>query len=233
MKPMVYTKQNVLAFHDNRKFQTRRIINPQPEYEESQNMYWWKGDWDTRGGPRAGVCTHGSPGNGEPTWTLKEIAEHGRYQVGDTCYVAEGYKLECLALTHHLQTGNITTRVFGNYLADDQEFEIVLSEKESALVNARKFPYRATSGRFMYKSLARIFFEITEVRVEWLPDIAPKDCIAEGIVLVGDELVFNNRKQKDSLRITKFYRLWKSIHGPDSWNRWVFVYGWKEIRIGE
>ena len=212
-KPLVLTKPNVCAVLERRKFQTRRIINPQPEDEDGYR-YWWKGDWDTRGGPRAGVCTHGSFGNGEPTWTLKEIAEHGKFQVGQRAYVAEGYEIGS-------ELGN--GFVCGEYLANNKEFEIQLTEREWELWANRKYPYRPTPGRFMYKSLARIFLPIVEVRVERLQDISESDAKAEGI--------------PEAYGILKpwagFKRLWNEIHGAGAWdlNPWVFCYRWDEIII--
>lgn len=212
MKPMVYTKQNVLAFLDDRKFNSRRLgglkeINAEPDNWEKLVHYI----------KQTGLYEF----NHKIEQAVVEVKP--KYQVGDECYVAEGYQIK----THHCNS------IYGKYLADNKEFVVNVTDRERSLIEARKKPFRKTSGRFMYKSLARITYKITEAGAEWLPDITPKDCTAEGIILIGDELVFNNQKQKDNLRIKKFYRLWKSIHGADSWNRWVWVYKWDEIKIGE
>ena len=210
MKPMVFTKDNVIATMEGRKIMSRRIINPQPEYEKSQDMYWWKGDWDTRGGPRAGVCTHGSPGNGEATWTLEEMAEHGKYQVGDEVYVAEGYQV------NYKLKG--VRQLSGIYLADGEQFICEITEKEYKLWSNRKFPYRPTPGRFMYKSLARTFMTITEVRVERVGDISWEDVEKEGLQVLGNH----------ARRQMFFGMLWDKIHGFGAFSRndWVWVYKW-------
>ena len=216
-KRMVLTKPCAINTMAGRQTMDRRIIRPQPEYEKSQDMYWWKGDWDTRGGPRAGVCTHGSPGNGEPTWTLKEIAEYGRFQVGDTAYVAEGYRVD--VHTHVWKTG--LYKISGKYLADNKYFNVMLNDKESKLFGNRNFKHRPTSGRFMYKSLARTFMTITEVGIEQVQDISGADAVAEGCRFKDGEWARDN-----------FAKLWDSIHGDGAWKRndWVFVYKWGEIR---
>lgn len=215
MKPMVYTKQNVLAFLDKRKFQTRRIINPQPIGKVTRIE-------------RRGTINNFHAIYGRQVGCGKGREWKPRFEVGDEVYVAEGYQIVDTDMHNPA-----IPKIEGVYLADNNCFSVEFTDHEWDLWCKRNYPYRSTSGRFMYKSLARIFYTITEVRVERLQDISPKDCIAESITLIGDELVFNNRKQKDSLRITKFYRLWKSIHGNDSWNKWVFVYVWDEIRIEE
>lgn len=194
--PIIFSSEMVRAILDGRKTQTRRIIMPQPEDEDGYR-FWWKGDWDTRGGPRAGVCTHGSPGNGEATWTLKEIAEHCSYgQVGDRLWVREGLSL---------WPGTVAI-----YLADDEQMPSPMNPEHQDWLNNYK-NHRVPSIH-MPKWAARIFLEITNIRVERVQDISWQDCKAEGITLVGDELVFNNRKQKHSLLRTKFNRLWDSLN---------------------
>ena len=55
-----------------------------------------------------------------------------------------------------------------------------------------------------------------------MQDIDAVEAEAEGIILIGDELVFNNRKQKHSLLRTKFNRLWDSINAK----RHNGIYAW-------
>ena len=223
-KRMVLTKPCVINTMAGRQTQDRRIIRPQPEYEKSQDMYWWKGDWDTRGGPRAGVCTHGSPGNGEPTWTLKEIAEHAHYQVGDEVYVAEGYQIQG---RHHS-----TRKLSGYYLADNKTFNKAVTEREYSLWIQRQCPYRPTPGRFMYQSLARTFMTITEVGVEQVQDISIDDLWAEGFDIASDLSAEFGEERVRLFAYEWFKKLWDSIHGDGAWDRndWVFVYKWGEIR---
>lgn len=147
MKPMVYTKQNVLAFLEDRKFNSRRIINPQPI----------DSDYERYG--RLRHVNHGAFLSPE-----QYVECHAKYQVGDECYVAEGYQIVNCYLGD--------TSVNGLYLADGKDFVIDLTDKEWRKWAKRVYLYKRTSGRFMYKSLARITFTITEVRVERLQDIS-------------------------------------------------------------
>lgn len=156
-KPILFRTDMVRAILEGRKMQTRRVVKPQPEYQDGYR-YWWKGDWDTRGGPRAGVCTHGSAGNGEATWTLDEIAEHARYQVGDILYICEPYQV--------VPPVRADREILGRYLRDDTVFDVILTQEEWDRFIKRKKPYAKTSARFMYKSLARHWLKVTGVRCE-------------------------------------------------------------------
>lgn len=94
----------------------------------------------------------------------------------------------------------------------------------------------------MPKEAARIFLEVTNVRVERLKDISEEDAIAEGIDKKGD-LYFNYFESKllgKVLQKEYFYKeipkvsfmsLWSKINGIDSWkaNPWVWVYEFKQV----
>lgn len=70
---------------------------------------------------------------------------------------------------------------------------------------------------FMPRWASRINLEITDIRVERLQEISPKDVIAEGIVeKYGDGLALRD----------KFENLWNSIHKKEyTWqdNPWVWI----------
>ena len=95
----------------------------------------------------------------------------------------------------------------------------------------------------MPKEAARIFLEVTNVRVERLQDISEEDAIAEGIDKKGD-LYFNYFESEKLEKLEKFFpkeyfykeipkvsfmSLWSKINGIDSWiaNPWVWVYEFK------
>ena len=205
--PIVLTKENVLAAMDGRKTMTRRIIKPQPP--EQWNM-----------------CDPIKNDNGDiiTFWFYDSSNKYdygykdAKYQVGDEVYVAEGYQIT---------QENIDVRVHGlfyvshhvKYLADGEAAEVTLNSKEYKLWKARKHPYRPTSGRFMYKSLARTFMKITEVKVERLQSISNEDVKAEGVIV----------RNIGETPYRAFQALWNSIHGKNSWNEnpYVWVYRWE------
>src|SRR5690606_21306367 len=86
----------------------------------------------------------------------------------------------------------------------------------------------------MPKAAARIFLEVTNVRVERLFDISEKDAIAEGIIVIEPEEAYNSYDKGVGSYATargSFFSLWSSINGQASTdaNPWVFVYEFKRV----
>jgi len=86
----------------------------------------------------------------------------------------------------------------------------------------------------MPKAAARIFLEVTNVRVERLFDISEKDAIAEGIIVIEPEEAYISYDKGVGSYATargSFFSLWSSINGQASTdaNPWVFVYEFKRI----
>ena len=204
-KPMVLTKENVIATMEGRKNMSRRIINDSClqsiKFDEIS--------------PVMNTPPH-QHDNGKWYYELQSKVDDTdhfeikpRYQIGDEVYVAEGYQMEIEGWRG----------IEGKYLADGEKFCVRLNMKEYKLWLNRKYPCRPTPGRFMYKSLARTLRTITGVGVERVQDISEEDAKAEGI--------------PEAYGILKpragFKRLWNSIHGPGAWERndWVFVYKWE------
>ncbi len=215
-KPMVLTKENLIAAMEGRKTMSRRIIKPQPVMDkiESFGESW---SWRKSSKDRFSGVTY------KQLISDKGLLYPGRarYSVGDEVYVAEGYKFKYANLS---QFSLVARTVSGRYTSDDSKFEMQLTEKEWKLFKARKDPYRHNAGRSMYKSLARTFMTITEVRVERLQEISMDDCIDEGIIYGGEGTHYQ-------LTAGKFQILWNSIHGDGAFklNPWVFVYKWGEV----
>jgi hypothetical protein len=98
----------------------------------------------------------------------------------------------------------------------------------------------------MPKTAARIWSEVSELRVERLHDITEEEAIKEGIeplLASGAQLATHGRLYKHytehndgifgtGLRPIKSYNtLWESINGPESWelNPWVWVESFKVV----
>lgn len=111
--------------------------------------------------------------------------------------------------------------------------------------NPGKFLYKADqtnivqSNRWkpsihMPKEAARIFLEITNVRVERLQDITQTDAEKEGVLIDDEGLACMNyiSNEFDMFPPEESFRtLWQSINGPESWeaNPWVWVIEFKKV----
>jgi len=206
----------VRAILDGRKTQTRRIIKPQPKLVEHTDEGFHI-EWSCKEWPDLQVDTVG------------DLAFYGLYKVGDRLWVKEGYSIDTIALK--VGKTSISRRIFGKYLANNKDYEVVLPHKQSVLLGERKKPYGNFSSHFMYKSLARIFLEITGLRVERAQDITPADCELEGLELTKHPNLQSGRY----VRICKdFESLWDSLNAKRGYgwdkNPWVWVIEWKQGR---
>jgi len=173
--------------------------------------------------------------NGEWVYELQETVDSTvfyklkcPYEVGDNLYVKEGYQINSLQV-------NPQYGWRGNYLADGMEFLCQLTKAESNKWINRKYPHRKTSGRFMYKSLARIFMTINKVTVQRPQDLTVLDLTGEGIApppLIG-EIAEDIYKNSLMMMKDRWMKLWDFIHGKGAYNKnlWCWVYHWKEIEL--
>ena len=78
----------------------------------------------------------------------------------------------------------------------------------------------------MPKWAARIWLEVTGVRVERVQDISREDALAEGVNRTNASIYDFSKK--------RFKNLWISLYSEDSWNRndWVWVIEFKRIENG-
>lgn len=96
------------------------------------------------------------------------------------------------------------------------------------------YDYKALRLRpniFMPKAAARIWLQVTDIRVERLQDINPSDVTAEGIgesfrsgaKSMASASIDHNLWSSKQIRL--FKDLWGSINGPESWEAspWVWV----------
>ena len=213
--PILFTSEMVKAVLCDRKTQTRRIIIPQPVFLDGGGLdkHWY---WDR---------TCGDYYECEDKNRLEiDLLEYGNRKygkVGDTLWVREGYQIEQYSFRRNC--------VGGKYLADNKEFWTEVYLREYDLIKNRKFPLRATSGRFMYKSLARIFLEITNIRVERVQDIDAVEAEAEG--MRRPKRLCPDRH--DEYILERFQRLWDSINAKQGYgwdkNSWVWVVEFQRI----
>lgn len=157
---------------------------------------------------------------GKPDWAVLKP----RYKVGTELYVKEGY----YASSGFKAVNNLLQ---GRYLADDYKFAVNLNEHEWNLWWNRKYKFRPTSGRFMYKSLARIFLPpIEKITVQRPQDLTLNDIVSEGWPDAprDREIWIAEAVQAHDKGFKWFMNLWNSLH-KNGWEKseWCFVYHWR------
>lgn len=182
--PILFTGDMVRAILDGRKTQTRRVIKPQPPQ-------WWVPYWPAH----EGDCIEAV--HGDETYRLKSRCGN----VGDLLWVRETtkswWRAESSPPPYHSYR-------WTEYRADGK---CIKTGSHYIHKNEDK-PGKWNPSIFMPKVFCRLWLKVKSVREQQVQEITWRDIQAEGIVLVGDELVFNNQKQKRSLLKTKFRRLW-------------------------
>lgn len=155
-----------------------------------------------------------------------------RYQVGDKLWLQEPYQIQ----RGHAGNSFGPTGLIGTYLDDGSCLDKPITGAEWDKWIERKFPNRKTSGRFMYKSLARHWFEVTGVKAERVQDISEEDAKAEGIKGGAYETTDNDHEGNPIERfsyIPEFIALWDSCYGGGefAWdkNPWEFVYTLRKV----
>lgn len=190
----------VRAILEDRKTLTRRIA----QLPHMNPL----GEWEptTVGGPGGGLTRDGKE------IPLQVALGHTRtgdvicapYQAGDRIYVREAH-------AHHPQFAQMAFR------ADGEEFE-----DADGFLWAPKW----TPAIHMKKEEARIWLEITGVRVERLQSITEADCIAEGAAGGHDSIP---GYQYSATPLEHFRHIWESTGGDWAANPWLWVIDFKTI----
>lgn len=187
----------VQAILDGRKTQTRRIVKPQPSSGIRKSVFVKSGLEDGHG---------------------REIKP--RYQPSDILWVRETwyYEEHMHDLTEgepDLASGRYSHRYV--YKADNRDYPVNVGVGEHGWKPSIHMPREA----------ARIFLQVTNVRVERLQDITEEDAIAEGMSkTLVDGVTFISAKGK-------FHALWDTLYAkrghPWENNPWVWVYEFMRI----
>lgn len=218
MKPrelgILYKPDMHLAIREDRKTQTRRIVNPQGAHmfpmlnqDKTPRTDWFISD---------------------PTYErVGRSGYYPRYRVGDLLYVKEAFRWvregpyagNELSMFYKLDGKPIYAEYPDDYNPPTQHADTDhWGAGDDALPPGAQWGFYTTYGSgsplHMPKWAARTWLEVTGVRAERLQDISEADAIAEGFA-------------------SKFHFVlcWESINGPGSWaaNPWVWVYEFRRI----
>ena len=211
-KPILFSTKMVQAILEGRKTQTRRLHGLD---EIKKNPNDWTFYYFSKDDKRTFAHFRKQEDN-----KIKSIFGTSPYQIGDILWVRETWQT---TWNENKKSWDTIYKADGGYWIDDDG---IMKWKPSI---------------YMPKKRARIFLEVTNVRVERLKDISEEDAISEGIDKKGDlyfnyvesEGYFKNSFQKEyfykEIPKVSFMSLWSKINGIDSWiaNPWVWVYEFK------
>lgn len=229
-RPILMSAPMVRASLDGRKWQTRRVVKPQPacnvagmyadRYNEGDEWAYWLPD-NRMDAPRTFRCPYGVPGD--------------RLWVRETWGFDSTVRADFRPLLgrHDLSGRDMLTAV--RYLAS------------SAANEARRW----RPSIHMPRWASRITLELTDVRVQRLQDITEEDARAEGVDWAaprpyGERWDDDDREDPRevgyppagaSFALDNFRRLWDSINGARpgcSWadNPWVWCLSFRRVEGG-
>lgn len=204
-KPILMSAESVRAILDGVKTQTRRVIKPQPEWR--RNMF-----------------------DGTYAWTYKTVNSHqdgwranllvyAPYQPGAVLWVRETWA----ALSPHDERAPLEECII-EYKADTGAPYPGNWPADEARGNPDAPKWR--SPIHMRKWMARLWLEVTDVRVQRLQDITPGDIIDEGFQTATEAVL---RMPEPGV----FVREWNELNAKRgySWESdpWVWAYTFKKV----
>ena len=204
-KPILFSGPMVRAILEGRKNRTRRLIKP-PVPLVGQN-----GGEFLEVVPTKLACGFGFD------WRYRldnPEFRKPRYRKGDLLWVCEAWR------THigydKFPPRHIPDNSRIEYLADGQELE----------------SGRYRHARFMCKWMARLWVRVTEDPYpERVRDITEAEAIREGVEsapCLASECTSERHLSQQFTYRAGFFRIWKELHGPDSWERdWDWRYAFE------
>jgi hypothetical protein len=210
--PIIFSTPMVQAILEGRKTQTRRIIKPQPVKEDW--LFEWKGTRPKAKRDSRALASSSLEG-------LLKWMKYAKYNINDVLWVRETFTID--------SRGADGDNPGYYYKADmpiyEDGYEI--------------WPDSWKPSIFMPKDYARIWLQITDVKVERLKDISVDDSISEGIEIDSETPIgtlykdYFQKKWKDVYANPQnsFKSLWRDINGKDSWdaNPWVWAITFKVL----
>lgn len=221
-RPIPFSAPMVAALLAGTKTQTRRAINPQPDWPEDGVVRT-----EITGPLLWPIGAHG--GNCGPPVSSPKI------KVGDRLYVRESY----YQLGHWEPVEGKRSKGGRQKWAFTPDANQILFDAPAGetvrLGRHHKDPstvaWHKRLGRFMPKQYSRITLIVTNVRVERLQDISEEDAVSEGVEYVtttsSGDFFRNYENPVCPLMAYGAYRsLWNHINGPGAWdaNPWVVAY---------
>lgn len=235
---ILMTPDNHRAIRDKRKWQTRRMIVPQPYYSPSNPPHFS----DTKVGDFF-ICPDLLPTKEQRGYVIEECTSIGCYHAmgvqqfverhcpygvpGDRLYVKEATWMWCDAVPNGTtKTGKPKIK----YVPVGQNVVYCLDHPKptARLDHNPRHCWRLKTAMFMSKRYARTWCEITDVRVQRLQDISEEDAKDEGseyLLECGCDDSFHERDDFPRSYRLGYQKLWDSINrSKHPWSSNPFVW---------
>lgn len=213
-RPIIFSTDMVKAILEGRKTQTRRLLNPQPDIEGAIS-YTILPPGYSQDEPKD--LTH---------WQFELLVED-EIDIQDTLQY-QYFKCPYGKPGDHLNGDLLYVRETFCYIPE----EGYIFKADVPQEDWKRFVWKPSIH--LPKKAARLWLQFRSLKVERLQDISEEDAIAEGVKKLYETPsggAFKPYMDNTDLRvigvgpINSFSQLWKSIHGPNSWdlNPWVWV----------
>lgn len=231
--PILFNGEMVRAILDGRKTQTRRLLKPQPIFTWiGENRYKWQcGNIEGSGSREAFV-------------RRRECEPSVLGRPGDRLYVRETFKN---IASGEVKNGYGEVRYGFAYQADNAtvwQKQMTVIHDLSGQPPSGPMQFKARPWKpsiHMPRNAARIWLEITDVRVQELNDISEDDAAAEGLTKSSIDsfrhglarYVAECAGTPNRPAAYAFRELWMSVYGVDSWdvNPWVWAITFKRVQL--
>lgn len=219
--PMVQAILRELQAPGTGKTQTRRVIQPQPEFNAISG--WWHVH-----------NKHGGVMIASEADVPSEQMDYIPYAVGDRLWVRENWRTS--ALYDETKPRELREGAFLHYEADGAE-----DKRTGVGLNGLHTYGRLRTSRFMMKWMSRLTLHLTAVRVERLQAITEADAKAEGCEIPEFRIVMARPDGGPDYRMSNSYRaayanLMDTLHGVGTWDSdpWVAVLSFEveKLNIG-
>jgi hypothetical protein len=224
VKSLLMCSEMVKAYSENRKTQTRRIVEPQPVLEGVE-CYGDSWSWKKGQSGFSGVTTEQLCGKAGLCW-------HAKLSPGEQFYIKETWAPlvridgDFPADRFYTDVRTIHTKTTAEYVIYRADGEAEFSDEDGGLLTRKDGASGSLwkSPLFMPEWAARFKPTCVSVRCERLQDITEADAKAEGCQPFPNACKAK-WSERDALRCA-YMVLWESINGPGSWaaNPWVWVY---------
>ncbi len=207
--PIIMSAESVRAIQADRKTMTRRVIVLQPIINKHNRVIYWTEE--TRKVINEDL--------GEPISEWESIAcLFGKYKVGDLLWVRETWA----KVSENKLLPTARTIIY-KASKDEMIFDIGTNWKPS------DFPIKWRPSSHMSKWAARLWLEITGIRVERVQDISVGDIISEGII--ERNVPYAKKKDLGWYYYKPWRNLWDSLNAKRGYgwdkNPWVWVIEFK------